>query len=112
MSFVNLKRLHKNITEKALTTMRKKNADYTGESLDPLFNFKQSEHLGICSTEQGIVIRIMDKISRVLSFLQKGVLEVEDEKVEDTIEDAINYLILLLFAIKQRKGEFKNVEDQ
>lgn len=105
-----LRKLHKEVMEKALATMRKKNSDYTGTSNDPFFNFRQSENFGICSAEESILIRKMDKLSRIKSFLDKGVLEVADEKIEDTLEDDINYSILLLGMIKSKKT--KEVGDE
>lgn len=83
---------------------KRKNADYTGKGNDPFANFSKAELLGICSTEQGFLVRMSDKISRIISFVQKGVLEVEDERVEDTLMDLANYCILMSAYIKSKKG--------
>ena len=57
---------HKDICSRALELMKKKNADYAGSSgIEPFANFTRVEAMGICSTEQGFLCRIMDKISRL-----------------------------------------------
>ena len=84
---------------------KKKNADYTGKTEDPFANFTKVEVLGICSTNQGFLTRMTDKFSRIISFVQKGVLEVEDEKIEDTLMDLANYCILFSAYIKAEKDK-------
>ena len=77
-----------------------KNADYAGDS-DPLKNFNASEIVGV-DRERAILVRVMDKISRISNLLDKDPL-VLDETLEDTISDAINYLAILKFVRKQIK---------
>lgn len=83
---------------------RAKNADYTGGSDDPFSNFKAVEALGI-SAEQGFLTRMMDKMKRIASFVEKGELQVKDESVKDTLRDLANYAALLAGLIESRKGE-------
>lgn len=105
-------RVHRDLTDKALELMRAKNHDYAGRGGDqPFANFERCEALGICSTEQGIMVRLADKMSRMSTFIDGGVLKVQGEKVEDTIIDGINYFVLLYAYLKQKKqraggGEF------
>lgn len=73
----------------------RKNADYTGASTDPFFNFSRVASIGICSTEVGFLTRMFDKFSRVISFVQKGTLSVAEETVEDTLLDLANYALLM-----------------
>jgi hypothetical protein len=80
-----------------------KSHDYTGASTDPFANLSAAEKLGIVSTEKGILVRLLDKLMRVNSFVDIGVLLVEDEKVEDTCLDGANYFILLAAWISTRK---------
>lgn len=94
---------HSDCCTKMVEITKAKNADYTGTSDDPFANFTRVEVLGNCSTEQGFVTRMIDKISRVISFVQKGIFEVKDETVEDTLIDLANYCILFSAYIKHKK---------
>ncbi len=92
-------------TKKMLEVTKQKNADYTGIGDNPFANFTRVEVLGICSTEQGFLTRMFDKFSRITSFVQKGVLEVKDESVEDTLLDLSIYCLLMCGYIKAKKAE-------
>ncbi len=94
-------------TKKMLETTKQKNADYTGTGDNPFANFTRVEVLGICSTEQGFLTRMFDKFSRITSFVQKGVLEVKDESVEDTLFDLSIYCLLMAGYIKSKKQAAK-----
>ena len=61
------------------------------------------EKIGIASTEQGFLTRMMDKISRVNSFVKQGTLNVADEKIEDTLMDLANYAILMAGYLRSKK---------
>lgn len=92
---MNQKEFLQNLEEtykKCLQTSKKKNDDYA-ESDDPFANFKRSEVVDV-PVSRGILVRLMDKIARVSNCLDDEV-QVEDERVEDTILDAINYLAIL-----------------
>ena len=88
--------------KKCLSTMKKKNHDYAGE-VDALNNFKLVEYLGIATTPQGILVRLCDKFSRLANVYEGGA-EV-DEATEDTIEDAINYLVILKAALREQSDK-------
>lgn len=83
-------------------TMRRKNADYTGATDDPFANFKAVETAGVCSTEQGIVVRMHDKLSRVGSLLKTGKAQVQDESVQDTLKDLAAYSLILADYLSQK----------
>ena len=92
----------KEIVAKMTDTMERKNHDYGGNE-DPFNNFTMVEKLRICDTEQGFLTRMTDKLARITTFVNKGVLKVEDEKVEDTLQDLAVYSILLLLYIRSKK---------
>lgn len=83
---------------------RKKNADYTGSNANPFSNFESVEVLGI-KTEQGFLTRMMDKMKRISSFVEKGELLVKDESVIDTLSDLANYSCLLAGYIESKRRE-------
>ena len=94
---------HKASCEKMQAITKAKNADYTGDGDDPFANFSRVEALGITDTTRGFLVRMTDKLSRITSFAQKGVLQVKDESVEDTLLDLANYCILLAGYIRSKK---------
>ena len=82
-------------------TATRKNHDYGGSNNDPFANFRNSTIAGV-SVERGILVRLMDKMSRISTLLDKEAM-VKDEAVDDTIDDAINYLAILKSYRKQNK---------
>ena len=96
--------LHKEACEKMHNIMKQKNHDYSG-SVDPFVNFRSVEAIGICSTEQGFMTRMMDKVCRISNFMSSGELHVKDESVEDTLMDLANYALLMMLYIKMSKDE-------
>jgi len=94
---------HSELCEIALNLMKKKNADYAGSGGgNPFANFTRVENMGICKTEQGFLVRLTDKMSRLSSFIQNGKMHVEDESFNDTCIDIINYIVLLQAYISQK----------
>jgi hypothetical protein len=93
-------------TNQMISICEKKNNDYA--KTDQAFaNFQSVEKLGITSVEKGILVRMMDKTSRINSFIDKGILSVEDEKIEDTIMDLANYSLILGAYFKHKKDVTK-----
>lgn len=80
----------------------KKNADYATTD-DPWKNFMAVQVVGV-TPARGILVRMMDKISRLGVLLDKE-NSVLDESKEDTLNDLINYAVLL-------KAEIKRQEEQ
>ena len=64
--------------EKCFELGVKKNADYGDDNI-------------LRFGEKGLIVRISDKYSRVQNLLKKNSRSVGDEKIEDTLEDIINY---------------------
>ena len=87
---------HIDICNEARDLMSLKNKDYAGsEGNEPFANFTRVESMGICTTEQGFLTRITDKMSRLSSFIHAGNMNVQDESFKDTVVDVINYMVLL-----------------
>ena len=98
-----LLRFHNDICKEARDLMSLKNKDYAGsEGNEPFANFTRVESMGICTTEQGFLTRITDKMSRLSSFIHAGKMNVEDESFKDTVVDVINYMVLLSAYINER----------
>jgi len=81
------------IVSRAKKICEAKNKDYAKES-DPFLNFRLSEVMKVCSLEEAVLVRILDKTARVANLIHKH-NDVKDESVEDTILDLINYWIIL-----------------
>lgn len=89
--------IHDELAAKARALMVKKNHDYAGaKGQQPFANFERVEAMGVCSTEKGFLVRLIDKVSRLSSFADSGTFEVEDESLEDTVIDVMNYAVLIL----------------
>lgn len=100
---------HSRICKDALELMTLKNKDYAGsEGNEPFANFTRVESMGICTTEQGFLTRITDKISRLSSFIHAGKMNVQDESFNDTIVDVINYMVLLSAFMKDKESDESN----
>jgi hypothetical protein len=94
---------HEEICKTALSIMVKKNHDYAGNSgTTPFANFERCEAMGICSTEQGFLVRIVDKVSRLSTFAKDGKLLVENEGYNDAILDIMNYCVLFSAYVKSK----------
>lgn len=92
--------LHKALSAEALEIMKQKNNDYTsgGGVFD---NFRNAEVLGV-SGELGLLIRVVDKLMRLRTFITQGTLQVKGESVRDAVLDIINYMVLLAGMIQEK----------
>jgi len=72
-----------------------KNKDYTGDG-DAFKNFLCIEQLTDkkITAEEGILVRITDKINRIANLIYKK-NSVKDEKIQDTLLDLAVYSIIL-----------------
>ena len=90
----------------AIEIMKKKNHDYAGDSgKTPFANFERTEAMGICSTEQGFLCRMCDKLSRLSTFANAGKLVVDNEGYRDALLDIINYCVLFSGYVKSKNSE-------
>lgn len=75
-----------------LSIAEKKNSDYSpGEN--PFRNFENTYLAGV-KPERGILVRMIDKLSRISNLLDRKEV-VTDEKITDTLNDLINYTAIL-----------------
>ncbi len=74
---------YKSIQNELLETFIKKNNDYGNDNLDKFGKI-------------GIMIRLQDKINRYINIKKNEIHLVEDESLDDTIKDLINYSYLFL----------------
>jgi hypothetical protein len=89
------------IYDNGLAIIKLKNADYATD-IDPFKNFRSAEMVGV-DVEKAILVRVLDKLSRIGNLLDKEPSVVE-ESVEDALTDAINYLAILLAKRKSDKS--------
>lgn len=84
--------------------MERKANDYAAAE-DCNKNIMACEIVGIATAEQGIFIRMFDKMSRMINLvLQNKESKVKDESIKDTIHDLRNYLAILWHVHSTRKG--------
>lgn len=86
-----------NIVDNMLTIYKNKNRDYGG-SVTQTYN-----KFGLTS----FLVRLSDKLDRLISLNDKKEILVKDEKIEDTLIDLANYAILALIELKLDKGDNK-----
>ena len=111
METIDRKRLldiHAELCQLARTIMEAKNHDYSGgrDSSDPFLNFTRVQRLGITDTEIGFLVRMTDKMSRLITFVHNKEFKTKDETVKDTNLDLINYCILLYAYSTSEKDDY------
>lgn len=109
MTIEEIIKLLEETTNDLKNTLRRKSSDYTGGegSQDPFANFRATEVLDI-DPVIGIMMRIMDKIQRVRSFVNDGELKVPNESVYDAFDDMIGYTILAKAMLKEKRDAVTN----
>jgi len=86
---------HEVLCAEARKLMEAKNHDYAGaDGLSPFANFQVVELVGVATTEQGFLTRMLDKFKRLDTFAKAGELKVENEGFRDACLDLVNYSIL------------------
>lgn len=75
--------------------VERKNNDYTAGG-GPFDNFEVTEKLGLSDKRTGLLIRMVDKIQRLKTFIAKGELKVKGESAQDAARDIIGYSLILL----------------
>lgn len=85
--------------DKMYEIAKKKKADYSWNW--PFENFETVEKLSITKTANWILVRMTDKITRIVNLLEKE-NQVKDESIEDTLIDLANYSILLKIYLQNK----------
>lgn len=98
-------KFHADCCARMIETTKKKNADYTGVGDDPFKNFKAVGFYDPAWILIGFFTRMTDKLGRLASFIQRGVLYVKDETIEDSLLDLANYCILLCGYVKSLRSK-------
>lgn len=80
------------VCEDILQILKSKNQDYS-IGKDAFRNFRFAEFLDM-TVEQGILIRMTDKISRIVTLSSKSP-DVAGESLSDSISDLIGYAVIL-----------------
>lgn len=89
-----------------------KNHDYAGATgSQPFRNFESVEALGIAYTETGFLVRMTDKLNRLVTYTNDGKLAVTNESVVDTLLDLINYSILFAAYMQKKAGFVSSPEE-
>lgn len=78
--------------------MKAKAHDYSG-SQDCNRNIKACEVMGICSAETGLLIRMQDKLQRLVT-LSTAKAKVTTESKEDTLGDLRNYAAIYIHLMR------------
>jgi hypothetical protein len=90
------------LMDECLEVARMKNADYA-TSDDAFANFKLCEVIAGIPTEQGMYVRMTDKIARIGHLLTKEAA-VKTESLEDALSDLANYALLLRVYLEHKRG--------
>lgn len=91
--YADLQAFHVGVCIQARDLMRRKNTDYTGHR--SLYeNFELCERMNITDTVTGILTRMSDKFSRLVTLTRHDAA-CKDESIEDTVVDLINYAIIV-----------------
>ncbi len=101
---------HSDCCNRMIEITKVKNADYSGVGNDPFRNFKAVGFYEEKWILIGFITRMTDKFGRLASFIQRGVLYVKDETIEDSLLDLANYCILLCGYIKSLREAGKNAK--
>jgi hypothetical protein len=105
MNVEQLLKFHLAFCYRAYRLVEVKNHDYAGaDGEHPFKNFTSVEALGVATTEQGILVRMTDKLNRLVTFVRDGKLEVTNETAVDAMLDLINYSIILAAYIREKAG--------
>lgn len=86
--------------------MEAKAIDYSGAE-DCNKNIRASEAMGVCDAKRALLVRILDKISRMANLLGREKEARVAESIDDTIGDCRNYLAIMQHLIEEEREDDK-----
>lgn len=89
------------LLNRCIELLKSKSNDYA-EGGDAFLNFKTAAQIAGISPEQTLLTLLGMKLSRLTQLIGKG-KKAQNESVEDTMLDVINYIILLRGMMKERE---------
>lgn len=90
--------------EKCKNTAKERNERYTGGN-DALSGFMNPEHAGVAKAEIGLMTTVCHKVSRIGALLNNPDMDPGKESLQDSILDAINYLMFVWIITERVSGE-------
>lgn len=91
----------KDFHDKAASIVEAKSKDYAGVD-QPMRNFYDASSSAGVTVEQGILVRMADKISRIRSLTERmSSAGNVGEKLEDTLMDLSNYATILAYYVSE-----------
>jgi hypothetical protein len=107
MQWKRQKELFTSLIKEEMKLLEQKGAEYASDT-DALANFKKrAEDIGI-GPKQILWIFLSKHLDSIKSYIKKGNI-VSNEPIEGRVQDARNYLFLLLCLIDEEKTEGKQV---
>ena len=95
----------KKYSKEALSLIEKKNKDYANCYDSQFRNFDNSANIAGITPEQGLLVRMGDKLLRAGNIINKQEISVKEESIKDTLLDLSNYALILATRIKDRENE-------
>lgn len=80
----------------------KKNAGYSGDSVDRWANFRLAETFGV-STFLGVMVRMSDKWIRITNLIKNPSFDQVGESIDDTLMDLASYALIAICLRRERK---------
>lgn len=103
---------HKKLCDTSRALSKKKQQDYTDINSADLFavfsNFMNPEKLNIADCDTVLLCRLTDKLSRLVTCINKGSCEVDDETLNDTLMDMLNFICLISYYQHLKNSEISN----
>ena len=63
--------IHEDTCRRVLITMHHESTYYSSGGTGPLANFKRGEIFGFASDEEGLMLRVIDNVLRISTFLKQ-----------------------------------------